>query len=183
MKLCFVTSNKEKFHEAQLILPALSLCALDLAEIQEIDAHTIIKEKLKEVFRHRKGPFLVEDTSLYCDALKGLPGPLAKWFGQTIGFDGLAMFVEKLGNPNAEAKTIIGYAKSPKKHFFFEGTIQGTIVLPRGHNGFGWDVIFQPKGYQKTFAQMNREEKNAISMRRIAFEKLKSFLDGKGVRQ
>jgi len=177
MNLHFVTSSKEKFEEAQLVLPNLEFYPLDLPEIQEIDARAIIEAKLKEAILHHQGQFVVEDTSLYCDALKGLPGPLAKWFGKTIGFAGLATLVEKLGNPCAQAKTIIGYAKNPEELCFFEGVVKGTIVPSRGQTGFGWDSIFRPEGSQKTFGEMTRDEKNAISMRKIAFEKLKTFLE------
>jgi len=177
MNLHFVTSSKEKFEEARLLLPNLVFSPLAMTEIQEIDARAVIRGKLKEALCRQKGKFIVEDTSLYCDALKGLPGPLAKWFGKTIGFEGLAMLVEKLGNPSAQAKTIIGYAKNPKELFFFQGALKGTIISPRGKDGFGWDPIFQPEGYQKTFGEMSREEKNAMSMRTIAFTKLKTFLE------
>ena len=59
---------------------------------------------------------------------------------------------------------------------FFEGSIKGKIVFPRGKNGFGWDRIFQPSGHNKTFAEMTKEEKFKISMRTVAVNKLKNFL-------
>lgn len=59
---------------------------------------------------------------------------------------------------------------------FFEGSIKGKIVSPRGDSGFGWDPIFQPDGSKETFAEIDREMKNSISMRRNALNKLKEFL-------
>lgn len=59
----------------------------------------------------------------------------------------------------------------------FIGEIKGRIVRPRGESGFGWDPVFQPDGYSKTFAEMGADEKNAISHRFKAFEKLRVFLD------
>lgn len=109
--------------------------------------------------------------------MSGLPGPLIKWFLKTVGNEGLFNIADKLGNLNAEAKTIVGFAKSREEIYFFEGSIRGKIVNPRGDNGFGWDKIFEPEGSSKTFAEMNLEEKNAISMRRIALNKLKEFLN------
>jgi len=94
-----------------------------------------------------------------------------------MGNDGLANLAEKSGNQNASAKTIIGYAKNRDNIFFFEGTISGKIVKPQSELGFGWDPIFLPKGHEKTFAEMPKEEKNEISMRRIAVEKLKEYLE------
>ncbi|MCX6811161.1 MAG: non-canonical purine NTP pyrophosphatase, partial [Candidatus Berkelbacteria bacterium] len=146
---------------------------IDLPEIQNIDPKIIIKAKLLEALKHKKGEFIVEDTSLYLDCLNGLPGPLIKWFLETIGNQGLYKIAKKLNNFRAEAKTVIGYAKNKKEIKFFEGIVKGRIVSPKGKQGFGWDPIFKPKGFDKTFAEMPTEEKNKISMRRIALNKLK----------
>lgn len=175
MSLYFITGNKNKFEEARAILGDVEQLDIDLPEIQDIDAKNIVRAKLLEAFNHKEGEFIVEDTSLYLDCLKGLPGPLIKWFLKTIGNDGLANLAEKLGNNKAEAKTIIGYAKNREEIEFFEGIIPGKIVRQVGVSGFGWDPIFQPDGFSKTFGQMTSEEKNAVSMRKIAMEKLKAF--------
>lgn len=175
----FITGNQNKFNEVKLILPDVEQLDIDLPEIQEINAKEIVKNKLLESLNHIEGEFIVEDTSLYFDCLKGLPGPLIKWFLKTIGNNGLAEITEKLGNNKAEAKTIIGYAKNYEEIYFFEGEIKGEIVKPRGESNFGWDPIFLPDGYKKTFAEMSQEEKNEISMRRNALNKLKEFLENK----
>ncbi|KKU48199.1 MAG: Ham1 family protein [Parcubacteria group bacterium GW2011_GWA2_46_9] len=172
----FITGNKNKFEEVKAILPEVRQLDIDLLEIQEIDAKEIIKKKLFEALNHSKGEFIVEDTSLYLDCLNGLPGPLIKWFLKTVGNDGLAKIAEKLGDTSAEAKTLIGYAKNRAEIYYFEGVTKGTIVKPKGEINFGWDPIFLPSGHKKTFAEMSREEKNEISMRRIALNKLKEFL-------
>jgi non-canonical purine NTP pyrophosphatase (RdgB/HAM1 family) len=172
----FITGNKNKFAEVKAILPEVEQLDIDLPEIQEIDAKEIVKEKLLEALKHKKGEFIVEDTSLYLDCLNGLPGPLIKWFLKTIGNKGLSEIAEKFKNHKAIAKTIIGYAKNPKEIHFFEGVIYGKIVRPKGESNFGWDPIFLPDGYKKTFAEMSREEKNKISMRRNALNKLKKFM-------
>jgi non-canonical purine NTP pyrophosphatase (RdgB/HAM1 family) len=173
----FITGNKNKFEEARAIVPELEKLEIDLPELQEIDAKKIIEEKLKEALKHKKGEFVVEDTSLYLEALNGLPGPLIKWFLQTIGNKGIYNLAKKLGNNKAEAKTIIGYTKSEKEIHFFEGSIKGEIVYPNAATSFGWDPIFKPQGLDKSFAEMSGEEKNKISMRKIAFSKLKEFLE------
>ena len=111
------------------------------------------------------------------DAIPGLPGPLVKWFLETIGVKGLAEVAFKLGNTRAKAKTIIGYATGSEKIHFFEGEVVGSIVEPRVDTGFGWDLIFIPEGYTKTFAEMTQEEKNTISMRGKAAQKLAEFLE------
>lgn len=176
MPLYFITGNKNKFEEVKTILPEAEQLEIDLPEIQEIDGHEIIKAKLAEAIKSNKGELIVEDTSLYLDCLNGLPGPLIKWFLKAVGAKGIADMTQKLGNDKAEAKTIIGYAKNGEVKFF-EGLIHGQIVAPQGETTFGWDPIFKPKGYDKTFAQMSRQEKNEISMRRLALSKLKQFLN------
>jgi len=179
----FITGNKNKFEEVKLILPNIEQLDIDLPEIQGIDAKEIIRSKLLEALNHTEGEFIVEDTSLYFNCLNGLPGPLIKWFSKAIGNDGLAKIAEKLGDDKAEAKTIIGYAKNHEEIYFFEGIIKGKIVKPRGESNFGWDPIFLPDGKEKTFAEMNREEKNEISMRRIASNKLNEFLTNKKIQK
>jgi len=172
----FITGNKNKLAEARAILGDVEGCDIDLPEVQEIDAHVIIREKLQEALEHKSGEFMVEDTSLYFDALNGLPGPLIKWFMKTIGNDGLYELANKLGNTKATAKTLIGYAKSANEIEFFEGSLDGVIVKPSGESNFGWDPIFQPNGHNLTFAQMGADEKNSISMRKMALEKLRQHL-------
>jgi non-canonical purine NTP pyrophosphatase (RdgB/HAM1 family) len=180
MLIYFITGNKNKFNEIKNIVSDNNIFIkqldIDLPEIQDIDAHNVIKAKLIEALKHKKGSFIIEDTSLYLDCLNGLPGPLIKFFLNTIGNEGLFNLTKKLKNNKALAKTIIGYTKNKKEINFFEGVIEGEIVSPRGNFGFGWDKIFKPKGFNKTFSQMEEKEKSKISMRKIAAEKLKNFL-------
>ena len=177
MTLYFITGNKNKFEEIKLILDHVEQLEINLPEIQEINAKEIIKSKLHEAFKHKQGNFIVEDTSLYLDCLGGLPGPLIKWFLQTMGNKGIYDLVKQTGNHNAEAKTIIGYAQGQDNIQFFEGSIKGKIVFPNAKTDFGWDPIFQPLDFEKSFAEMTQEEKNSISMRKIAADKLKKFLE------
>jgi inosine triphosphate pyrophosphatase len=176
MSLSFITGSKNKFEEVKAVITDIEQLDIDLPEIQHVDAHEIIKAKLAEATKRQPGELMVEDTSLYFDCLNGLPGPLIKWFMKTVGNDGLANIAAKLGDTKAQAKTIIGYANSQGEVEFFEGVIEGTIVAPRGETGFGWDPIFLPDGYNKTFAEMAQDEKNTLSMRKIAAAKLKECL-------
>lgn len=181
MDLYFITGNENKFEEVKAILPNVLRLDIDLPEIQDIDPKEIVKAKLLEALKHQSGGFIIEDTSFYLDCLNGLPGPLIKWFLKTIGNEGLFRMAESFNNYNAEAKTIIGYAEDPQNIHYFEGSIKGKIVAPKGESNFGWDPIFLPEGCEQTFAEMDKEEKNKISMRRIALEKLKDFIYAKGV--
>lgn len=178
MALQFITGNKNKLQEVQSVIPDIEQLDIDLLEIQDLDPTAIIKAKLEEALNHHDGEFIVEDTSLYFEGLNGdLPGPFIKWFMKSLGNEGLADLAESLQSQKAVAKVIIGYAKSKDDIHFFEGAINGTIVRPRGETTFGWDPIFQPDGYDKTFAEMSSEEKNQISMRKLAAEKLKEFIN------
>lgn len=176
MKLFYITGNEGKFRDAKLIIPEIERLDIDLPEIQEINPIKIIETKLIEANKHKKGRFMISDGSLYLEATPGLPGPLIKWFEKTIGNQGLFQLAKNMGNFNASAKVIIGYMDDQDKINYFEGEIRGKIVEPRGSNGFGWDAVFQPKGFKKTFAEMTLEEKNKISHGKIALEKLREYL-------
>jgi non-canonical purine NTP pyrophosphatase (RdgB/HAM1 family) len=121
---------------------------------------------------------LVEDTSLYLDCLNGLPGPLIKWFLHGLGNEGLYNVCDRMGDFGCEAKTIIGYSDGVDFKFF-EGSVRGKIVSPKGDSKFGWEPIFLPEGQDKRYSEMSFGEKNRISMRRIALDKLKEHLDKK----
>ena len=177
MPLYFITGSANKFAEAKAILGDIKQLNEELPEIQEVDAKKIIKVKLDAAMQMREGELIVEDTSLYFDCLCGLPGPLIKWFFLSMGNEGLWSIAEKMGNTKAEARTLIGYADKEGDMHFFEGSMKGTIVAPRGDRDFGWSPIFQPEGHEKTFGEMDQEEKNGISMRRIALEQLQEFLE------
>ena len=177
--ICFITGNKNKFLEANKIILNLSQLDLDLPEIQEINPKKVIEAKLFEALKYKDTMFVVEDTSLYLDCLNGLPGPLIKWFSKTIGNIGLYNLAKKYNNFNAKAKTYVGYLKNKNEIHYFEGSVKGKIVYPKGENDFGWGPIFRPENSLKTFAELTKGEKNKISMRRIAFEKLNDFLNNK----
>ena len=176
-KLYFVTGSKTKFEEAREILSGVELeqFDIDLPEIQEIDAHKVVKAKLEAALAHHEGPFIVDDVSVRCEALNGLPGPFIKWFLKSFSLEEMHTMLATLGNTATEVSLLIGYVKNKEDIHFFEGQVTGEIVAPRG-DYFGWDPIFQPKGQDKTYAEMDREEKNKISHRRLALDKLKKFL-------
>lgn len=173
----FITGNKGKLAEAKEFIPELEGLDIDLPEIQEIDPRKVIEAKLLEASKHHSGEFVVEDTSLYFDAIPGLPGPLIKWFLKTINNQGMASLVDKYDVKTGRAVNMLGYMNSAGEITYFEGSINGEIVQPRGDYGFGWDVIFQPDGYSKTFAEMTQDEKNAISMRKLAFKGLNNHIN------
>lgn len=179
MPLYFITGNKGKLKEVQAIISNVEQVDLDLLEIQEIDSQKIITAKLKEAVKNHQGKFFIEDTSLHLECLNGFPGPLVKWLADRISIKGIFELVNKYDNKTVVARSSIGYYDGISL-YFFSGEIKGMIVAPKGENGFGWDHIFQPEGYDKTFAEMTLEEKNKISHRKRALMNFKRFLDKNG---
>jgi len=176
MTLYFITGNPGKFKEAKKLLPQLKQLDIDLPEIQHSDPRIIVKEKLLEAMKHKKGEFMIDDTSLSLEAMNGLPGPLIKWFLDAMGVKGIYNLGKKLGNTKATVMAIIGYANKKGEIYFFEGVVEGHVVSPKG-SSFGWDPCFKPNGEKKTYGQMSKKEKGKISHRTKAIMKLKEFLD------
>jgi XTP/dITP diphosphohydrolase len=177
--LKFITGNKAKIIEATAILKPFKIVPIkiDLTEIQEVDPRKIIRHKLQEALKLEEGPLVVDDSSLFFSCFNyKLPGPLIKWFNENVGMQGLAELTKKMGDTKAKATTIIGYAESPKKTLFFEGTLKGAIVKPKGDYGFGYDRIFLPDGKMQTLSEMKAAENFFYSPRAIAFKKLKGYL-------
>lgn len=178
-KIFFITGNRNKFSEVEAILaPEITVQQLDidLPEIQSLDSKEIIKAKLKEASAHHGGEFFVEDVSFEIIGLKGLPGPLVKWFIEAVGVQGIFDMADKSGNATTTARSTIGYSKSHDEIYFFEGSVEGRVVAPRIEAGFQFDRIFVPSGNERTLAEMTQEEKNAISHRFEAVKKLKKFI-------
>lgn len=177
MDLFFVTGNENKLREASQILGfEVKGVNIDLPEEQEIEVDKIIESKAKAAYEKTKQSVIVEDTGLYFEAMKGFPGALIKWVLKSVGNEGAVKMLDGHENRKAYAKTSIGYFDG-NNFKVFSGIIKGEISSkPKGENGFGWDMIFIPENHKKTFAEMTDEEKNNISMRKIAFENLKKFL-------
>ncbi len=178
MALYFITGSKNKVAEVQSVLPEIEQLEIHLPEIQELDAHKVVSAKLAEARHHHSGECIVEDTSIYFEGMNGLPGPFIKWFLEALGLEKLAELGQFYGG-RAVAKVLIGYADDKGTVKFFEGEMPGTIVPPRTQAGFGWDAIFMPEGYDKTFGELGVEIKNTMSMRVQAARKLKEYLDSK----
>jgi inosine triphosphate pyrophosphatase len=138
----------------------------------------VIEAKLLEARKTVSGKYFVEDVSLKIHQLNDFPGPLIKWMLKSVGAQGVYDIAKNLLNTKATAVVTIGYTDGEQVQYF-EGSIEGNIVAPKGETAFGWDPIFQPEGYTKTFGEMTKEEKNAISSRKLAAEKLTSFLEKK----
>jgi len=183
MEIYFVTSNQRKLDEAKQILQQdIRSIKIDTPEIQEVDTRKVVEQKVMEAYKQlqEKKPIFVEDTGLHIKAWNGLPGALIKWFMKPkveVGIDRLCKMMKGFPEREAYAEACIGFYDGNEVRYF-TGRVDGTIVdAPRGPVNFGWDPIFQPNGYNQTFAEMGPVEKNKISHRKKAFEEFKKYLD------
>lgn len=174
MVLTFITSSAHKHAEVERILgQALARESLPLEEIQAIELEPVVRHKAKQAFALLGRPVLVEDTGLAFAAWNGLPGALIKWFLTSLGAEGVCRVLRHEANREATATTVFAHYAGAEMRVF-SGVMQGLIPeTPRGAFGFGWDVIFQPLGSARTFAEMTPEEKDRFSMRRIALERFR----------
>lgn len=172
----FITWNNHKFSEAKIIFPDLEQIIVDLLEIQSLDPYAIIWHKLQAAQKLFPGKeMIVEDTSLVFDAWNGLPGPFIKRYLDSVKDSGIREMIRWFDNKKAQSFCTIGYSDG-KDILFFQWTIQWTVVEPVVSTWFGRDALFQPDWYDKTFAHMTQEEKNAISHRGKALRLLQDFL-------
>lgn len=149
---------------------------IDLPEYQgEPDEISI--QKCQEAARQVQGPVLVEDTCLCYNALGGLPGPYIKWFLEKLKPEGLHQLLAGFEDKSAYALCTFalstGDPSQPVR--LFRGRTSGQIVAPRGCRDFGWDPCFQPDGYEQTYAEMPKAEKNAVSHRFRALLELQEY--------
>lgn len=183
MKICYITSNHGKFEEAVHILEGWSLVRvdIDLPELQG-EPKEIVREKAKEALRQVEQPLIVEDVSLHCPAIGGLPGPYIKDFLKKLGHEGFYELIHKYHDHRAEVTCTAAYIEPGKDPVLFEGVMHGKIVAPKGdvhHGKYSWNPIFIPEGGTKTFGEMSFKEHSQISMRSIALKKLKHYLEKK----
>lgn len=180
MIIYFLSSNPFKLKEVQNILssPQITIHPIDhkINEIQSSDMKEIVIDKALKAFQQIGRPLLVEQTGLLIKNFGNLPGGLTQIFWDSLKAEAFSKIFANIGDAEVTAKTVIAYCDG--KHVYtFDGEIKGHIVYPpRGNQDFQWDCIFEPLGYTKTFAELG-EEKNKISMRKLALEKLKKYLE------
>lgn len=188
MKIVFATNNRHKLREIQQVLEQkisiLSLEDINCFEDIPEDKDTIAENALQKAWYVKKKfnvNCFADDTGLEIEGLNGKPGVYsARYAGlQRDSEDNMnKVLTEMKGITNRKARflTVIALVLNGKE-FLFEGEIKGKITHKKmGDSGFGYDPIFLPEGYELTFAQMSAEQKNTISHRAIAVNKLVNFL-------
>ncbi|MDQ3280104.1 MAG: non-canonical purine NTP pyrophosphatase [Acidobacteriota bacterium] len=176
-KLILVSTNPNKGIEAERILgePLLRV-SLTLPEIQAATVEEITRYKLETAKTKGYKRLIVEDVSLGFDELGNFPGPYVRWLLEAAGGTGLAAMAYALNNRAAKAQCCVGYWDGKAVKLFVGETIGEILVQPRGDRHFGWDAWFQPAGSKKTFAEMEPDEKDAVSHRGHAYRKLAEYL-------
>ena len=206
MKIVFATNNQHKLSEIRSILgdsiEVLSLkdigCDVDIPETGTTLEENAL-QKAQYVYDHYHISCFADDTGLEVDALDGAPGVYSARYASMAGDSGqmshdseanMARLLKELGNNNnrkARFRTVIALIQkkdvcpcgctSIKEIHKFEGIVEGEIIRERrGGEGFGYDPIFQPDGYDQTFAELGMEIKNHISHRARATQKLADYL-------
>lgn len=189
MKIVFATNNQNKIKEIQSMLPSsieiISLesigCLEDIPETADtIQENAIMKANY--VTQKYGYDCFADDTGLEVDTLNGEPGVFsARYAGEQKSaednMDKLLLNLENKINRKAQFKTVITLNLKGEQ-YLFTGIARGTITLERkGNQGFGYDPIFSPDGYEETFAQLSLETKNQISHRGKATQELIAFLN------
>lgn len=191
-KLIFATHNINKLAEVQAILKGhyevSGLEDLGLREaIPESGSSFAENASLKTHFvnEHYKLDCFGDDSGLEVEALNQEPGIYSARYSGAGDVENTMLVLKKLAgqqNRKARFKTVISLLMNGEEQFF-EGELNGVITLsPRGTQGFGYDPVFQPDGFDITLAQMSMEEKNAISHRALAMKKLLNFLLAQAIR-
>ena len=205
MKIVFATNNQHKLQEIRQILgdriEVLSLkdigCDVDIPETgQTLEENA--RQKAEYIWQHYHCSVFADDTGLEVDALGGAPGIYSARYAAMTGAAShdseanMSRLLHELGennNRHARFRTVIALilkkdvcpcgCTSIKEEHLFEGIVDGVITRQRsGAEGFGYDPIFRPDGYDKTFAELGADVKNQISHRARATQKLCEFLNG-----
>ncbi|EJW96130.1 xanthosine triphosphate pyrophosphatase [gut metagenome] len=187
-RLVFATNNAHKLEEVAAILGG----EIELLSLNDINCHADIPEtadtlegnallKASFVYKNYGLNCFADDTGLEVEALNGAPGVYsARYAGD--GHDSQANMAKLLSelegkeNRKAQFRTAISLILEGKE-YLFEGIVKGKIIKEkRGESGFGYDPVFQPEGYEQTFAELGNEIKNRISHRARAVQQLCEFL-------
>lgn len=188
INLIFATSNQNKVLEIQKILPKkFNIKSLkDLNYFEDVPENETTIEgnaifKAKYIYEKFNINVFADDTGLEVEALNGEPGVhSARYAGTTRNSEKnikkLLKNLKNIKNRNARFKTVIALIIDNKLHIF-HGIVEGYILdSPKGNNGFGYDPIFCPNGFDKSFAELTLKEKNLISHRSFAMKKLIDFI-------
>lgn len=173
----FITGNQSKArYLAKYLGFPVEHVKLDLDEIQSLSLSEIVEHKARQAYQQVQKPVIVEDVALEFAAFGRLPGTFIKYFVDEVPG---ATLCSMLGNHSREAtaRCVFGYYDGERLELL-EGSLKGRIAEePAGENGFGWDRIFIPQGYEVTKASLGEEDYRITYTQIKPFAKLKALLE------
>ena len=189
-EILFFSNNKKKIIEISSLFSNESIKVLNLNNFNKIKSPEEVGKTFEENAKIKalhgfdtfKKKCFADDSGICIQAMGGDPGVLSKKFLEKEGgikknLEEILLISKNKNDFNAFFQTSICLVLDKYNHIFFKGKIKGKVSQKiRGFNGFGYDPIFIPERENKTFAEMSLKEKNTISHRSIAIEKLKSYL-------
>lgn len=183
MKLRIITSNPGKAVEFRHALGGLGFDIEhgdeDCDEIQADTLQEVVLSCLSQLRSRGLGDYALDDSGLFIDALGGFPGVYSSYALRTIGIDGILRLLDGREGRSARFECCIG-CSFRGEDFTVQGKCEGVIAhRPSGTGGFGFDPIFVPSGYDRTFAEMSIDVKNGISHRGRAIQALSASLKEK----
>ena len=183
MKLKVITSNPGKVREYQESFADLGIEMehhhIPYDEIQTSELEEVVEKGMQEIRSKGLRDFIIDDSGLFIDALKGFPGVYSAYGQKTIGNQGILTLMKGIGNRSARFKCCIG-CDIDGDTVIVTGECEGIILdEEKGDGGFGYDPIFSPDG-RRSFAEISTEEKNTMSHRGNAVKLLRDALIAKG---
>jgi non-canonical purine NTP pyrophosphatase (RdgB/HAM1 family) len=176
----FITGNQNKVNYlSELLGIHLENQKIDLDEIQSPDPAVVIEHKVRQAYQMINKPVLVEDTSLFINALDGLPGTFIKFFVDAEdGLEIICRMLDGFKDRTAYASAVYGYFDGDKIKFF-SGRLDGSIAThPRGDGGYGWDKVFEPSGYNgMTRAELSKSDDRETYNKIRDLTSLREFLE------
>lgn len=178
-KPIFITGNQNKAdYLAKTLGIPLDHQKVELDELQSMSLDTIVEHKVKQAYELVQAPVLVEDVALGFEALGGLPGPFVRYFVDAPdGLECMCRMLDGFENRQARAECVFGYYDGERLELF-HGGLDGMIAhSPRGENGYGWDKLFEPEGYEgKTRAELTPSDDAKTYATIKPFDALRTFL-------
>ena len=173
-RLVLVTQNPHKLKELTPLFKKYNVefdtTSLEKHEIRSENIEEIAREAAKIAFETLQKPVVVDDTGFFVDSLNGFPGSYAGIVLNFIGFEGILRLMASNDDRASDFKTAVGYYDGQHLESFV-GSMSGSIARESaGVGGFGYDPIFIPNGFTKTYAELTFDEKISISHRTKAFE-------------
>jgi XTP/dITP diphosphohydrolase len=174
LEITFITGNQHKVKEASGIFHQFNInlkhVNLGYPEIQG-KMTDVARYGAKHAARQLGRPIIVEDAGIFIKALKWFPGTYSSYVQGTLGNQGILKLMNDVKDRYAEFRSVVGFANPKTEPEIFLGVVRGQIAYQeKGRHGFAYDPLFIPEGFNQTFGELTRKEKNEFSHRRKSLE-------------